>query len=150
MDNTVWYSVSIFPDLSHTGSRAIHTHSHDLGVTSFGRWKETHIHTGRMPTSTDKLTQAQGRTGDIGAVRQTSFSDVCIHGQQLTLDGAPVDVLVLRFLQSRIFVKKVGHVGQVQLRISSHNISRCDKLTTAEAIGLFQHELCPFHVILFL
>lgn len=65
----------------------------------------------------------------------------------LTLQEPPVDVLVLRFSQSWILVEQIGHKGQVEFGVPAHHVSRGDKLSTAEPVGLLQHRLRPFQVV---
>lgn len=67
-----------------------------------------------------------------------------------TLDRAPVDVLVLWFLQRGKFVEQIGHIGQIEFRISADHICGRDELSTAESIGLLQHTLGSLDVIFFL
>lgn len=68
----------------------------------------------------------------------------------LTLNGAPVNVLVLGLLQRWVLVEQIGDEGQVQLGVSSHHIRRHDELSAAEALGLVQHALGSLQVLLLL
>lgn len=67
-----------------------------------------------------------------------------------TFDGAPVDVLVLWFLQSRVLVKQIGNKSQVEFRIAPDDVWRHDKLSAAEPLRLVQHALCTLQVVFLL
>lgn len=67
-----------------------------------------------------------------------------------TLNRAPVNVLVFRLLQSRILVEQIGHIGQIEFRVSSDHVCGRDELSAAEAVGLFQHALGSLQVVFFL
>lgn len=69
---------------------------------------------------------------------------------KLAFDGAPVDVLVLRLLQSWVLVKQIGNEGQVELRVAADDICRHDELPAAEPVGLVQHALGPLQVLFLL
>lgn len=64
-----------------------------------------------------------------------------------TFQKSPVNVFILRFGQRRIFVEHIGHEGEVEFGVSTDDVSRGDKLSTAEPVGLLQHGLCPLHVV---
>lgn len=68
----------------------------------------------------------------------------------LTLQQAPVDVLVLRFGQCWILVEEVGHKRQVQFGVSRHHVGGCDKLSAAKSLSLLQHSFCSFQVVFLL
>lgn len=70
--------------------------------------------------------------------------------RRLTLDGAPVDVLVLWFLQRRVLVEQVGDEGQVEFGVAADDICRHDELSASEPVGLIQHALGPLQVLLLL
>lgn len=67
-----------------------------------------------------------------------------------TFDGAPVDVLVLRFLQSRVLVEQIGNKSQVQFGVATDDVRRHDELSAPEAVGLVQHALGPLQVLFLL
>lgn len=69
---------------------------------------------------------------------------------KVTFKSPPVNVLVLWFVQGRVFVKEVGNESQVQLGVPSDNIGGRDKLPTAQPLRLLQHAFCPLDVILLL
>lgn len=64
-----------------------------------------------------------------------------------TFDGAPVNVLVLWFLQRWIFVEQVGYKGQVKFGVAADNIGGHDELSASEELGLIQHALGPSQVV---
>ncbi|TNN79204.1 hypothetical protein EYF80_010448 [Liparis tanakae] len=68
----------------------------------------------------------------------------------LTFQQSPVNVLVLGFSQRWIFVEQVRHEGEVEFGVSADDVSRGDKLSTAESVGLLEHRLCPLHVVFLL
>lgn len=68
----------------------------------------------------------------------------------VTFQSPPVNVLVLWFVQGRVFVKEVGNESQVQLGVPSDDIGGCDKLPAAQPLRLLQHAFCPLDVILLL
>ena len=68
----------------------------------------------------------------------------------LTLDGAPVNVLVLWLLQGRILIKQVGNVRQVQLGVAADYVGCCNKLSAAKTGSLLQHALCSLYVLFLL
>lgn len=88
---------------------------------------------------------SKGRGGWVGGVRERSVS-----ASFLTLQQAPVDVLVLRFGQCWILVKEIGHKRQVKFGVSRHHVSGRDKLSAAKSLSLLQHSLCPFQVVFLL
>lgn len=65
----------------------------------------------------------------------------------LTFQPVPVQVYILGFGQCGIFVEEVGHEGQVELGAPADDVSRGDKLSTAEPLGLLQHSLGPLQVV---
>lgn len=67
-----------------------------------------------------------------------------------TFDGAPVDVLVLGFLQSRVLVEQIGNKSQVQFGVATDDIRRHDELSAPEAVGLVQHALGTLQVLFLL
>lgn len=68
----------------------------------------------------------------------------------LTLDGAPVNVLVLWLLQGRILIEQVGNVRQVQLGVAADYVGCCDELSAAKTVSLLQHALCSLYVLFLL
>lgn len=69
---------------------------------------------------------------------------------QLTFDGAPVDVLVLWFLQSRVLIEQIGHKSQVQFGVAPDDVCRHDELPASEPVGFIQHALGPLQVLFLL
>lgn len=67
-----------------------------------------------------------------------------------TFHQSPVKVFILWFGQCWIFVKQIGHKGKVEFGVSTDDVIRCDKLSTAEPVGLLQHGLGPLQVVLLL
>lgn len=67
-----------------------------------------------------------------------------------TFQQSPVNVFILRFGQSWVFVKQIGHKGKVEFGVSTDDVSWGDKLSTAESVGLLQHGFCSLHVVFLL
>lgn len=80
----------------------------------------------------------------------SSFPNILSNWFTVTFESTPVNVLVLWFVQGRVFVKEVGDESQVQLRVPSDNICGCDKLSAAQPLCLLQHAFCPLDVVLLL
>lgn len=78
------------------------------------------------------------------------FSEHLRNWFPVTFKSPPVDVLILRLVQGRVFVKEVGNKSQVQLGVSSDNICGRDKLAAAQPLRLLQHAFCPLDVVFLL
>lgn len=74
---------------------------------------------------------------------QTPKIKVCL----LTFQPVPVQVYIFGFGQCWVFVEEVGHKGQVEFGAPADDISRGDKLSAAEPLGLLQHGLGPLQVV---
>lgn len=67
-----------------------------------------------------------------------------------TFQQLPVNVLILRFGQCRVFVEQICHKRQVEFGVTADNIGRGDKLSTAKPVGLLQHGLRPLQIVFLL
>lgn len=68
----------------------------------------------------------------------------------MTFDGAPVDILVLWLLQSRILVEQIGNKSQVELGVAADDVCGHDELPAAKLVSLIQHALGPLQVVFLL
>lgn len=84
---------------------------------------------------------------EVCRTREKSGVSHSVPEHELTFDGAPVDVLVLWFLQRRVLVEQIGNKGQVQFGVAADDVRWHDELSASEPVGLVQHALGPLHVL---